>query len=130
VIDFFGTLKEIIQLDYNERSVVLFTCDWLKLDEKRTELKDDGFFRSINDGSIWYKNDCYILSTQARKVFRLPDTRYEKIGKLYRHLNTSIFTMLAKLRRYNIMLLHIKRMAAVKRRACENQFLISHMTNL
>jgi hypothetical protein len=27
VTDFFGTLKEIIQLDYNERSVVLFKCD-------------------------------------------------------------------------------------------------------
>jgi hypothetical protein len=27
VIDLFGTLKEIIQLDYNERSIVLFKCD-------------------------------------------------------------------------------------------------------
>jgi hypothetical protein len=47
VTDFFGTLKEIIQLDYNERFVILFKCDWFKLDEKRTELKDDGFFRNI-----------------------------------------------------------------------------------
>jgi hypothetical protein len=54
----------------------------------------------------------------------------EKIGKLYRHLNTCIFTMLAKPRWYNIMVLHIKRMTAVKRRACENQFLTAHMTNL
>jgi hypothetical protein len=54
----------------------------------------------------------------------------EKIGKLYRHLNTSMFTMLAKPRWYNIMILHIKRMTAVKRRACKNQFLTSHMTNL
>jgi hypothetical protein len=52
VADFFGTLKEIIQLDYNERSVVLFNCDWFKLDGKRTELKDDGFFSSINVGSL------------------------------------------------------------------------------
>jgi hypothetical protein len=36
VTDFFGTLKAIIQLDYNERSVVLFKCDWFKLDGKRT----------------------------------------------------------------------------------------------
>jgi hypothetical protein len=54
----------------------------------------------------------------------------EKIGKLYRHLNTCIYTMLAKPRWYNIMVLHIKRMTAVKRRACENQFLTAHMTNL
>jgi hypothetical protein len=54
----------------------------------------------------------------------------EKNGKLYRHLNTCIYTMLAKPRWYNIMVLHIKRMTAVKRRACENQFLTAHMTNL
>jgi hypothetical protein len=44
----------------------------------------------------------------------------EKIGKLYIDLNTGIFTMLAKLRWYNIMVLHIKRMTAVKRSICEN----------
>jgi hypothetical protein len=123
VTDFFGSLKEIIQLDYNERSVVLFKCDWFKLDGKMTELKDDGFFRSINIGSLWYKNDCYILATQARKAIYLPDTRFEKNGKLFIHLNICILIMLDKSRRYNIMLLHIWR-------ACENQFLTSHMTNL
>jgi hypothetical protein len=71
-------LKEIIQLDYNERTIGLFKCDLFKLDGKRTELKDDGFFRSINVGSLWYKNDRYILATQARKVFYLPDTRFGK----------------------------------------------------
>jgi hypothetical protein len=131
VTDFFETLKEIIQLDYNERSVVLFKCDWFKLDGKRTKLKDDDFFRSINVGSLWYKNDCYISATQARKVFYLPDTRFgKKIGKLYKHLNTCIFTMLAKQRWYNIIVLHIKRMTTVKKSACENQFLTTHMTNL
>jgi predicted patatin/cPLA2 family phospholipase len=121
VTDFFGTLNEIIQLDYNERSVVLFKCDWFKLDGKRIELKDGGFFKSINVQSIWYKNYCYILVTHAMKVFYLPDTRFGKNNKLYRHLNTYIFTMLTKRRQYNIILLHIKRMAAMKSRACENQ---------
>jgi hypothetical protein len=79
-IDFFGTLREIIQLEYNfdGRSVVLFKCDWFKLDGKRTELKDDGFFKSINLGSLWYKNDSFILATQARNVFYLPDTKFGK----------------------------------------------------
>ena len=49
-IDFYGTLKEIIELEYNseERTVVLFKCDWFKLDGKNTELQYDGFFKSIN----------------------------------------------------------------------------------
>jgi hypothetical protein len=71
VTDFFGTLKAIIQLDYNERSVVLFKCDWFKLDGKRTELKDDGFFRSINVGSLWYQNNCYILDTYPQMTTSL-----------------------------------------------------------
>jgi hypothetical protein len=77
VIEFYGNLKEIIQLDYNgdDRSVVLFKCDWYKLDGKNAELKYDGFFKSINVGSLWYKADCFILATQARKVFYLPDTK-------------------------------------------------------
>jgi hypothetical protein len=54
----------------------------------------------------------------------------EKISKLYRHLNTGIFTMLAKQRRYNVMVLHIKWMTAVERRACKNKFLTTHMTNI
>uniref|UniRef100_A0A453QQ11 DUF4216 domain-containing protein n=1 Tax=Aegilops tauschii subsp. strangulata TaxID=200361 RepID=A0A453QQ11_AEGTS len=80
VIDFYGTLKEIIQLDYNleDRSVVLFKCDWFKLDGKKTELKNDGFFKSIHVGSLWYKDDSLILATQASKVFYLPDTKYGK----------------------------------------------------
>ncbi|CAN6325799.1 unnamed protein product [Urochloa humidicola] len=86
-IDFFGTLKEIVQLQYNgdDRSVVLFKCDWFKLDGKKTELKYDGYFKSINVGSLWYKNDCFILATQARKVFYLPDT---KLGKNWQVVQT------------------------------------------
>jgi hypothetical protein len=40
----------------------------------------------------------------------------EKNGKLYRHLKIGIFTVLAKTRPYNIMVMHIKRMSVVKRR--------------
>jgi hypothetical protein len=75
---FYGVLKEIIELEYNgdERSVVLFKCDWFKLDGKRRELKNDGYFTSINIQNLWYKNGYFILATQARKVFYVPDTKY------------------------------------------------------
>ena len=75
---FYGVLTEIIELEYNcaERTVVLFKCDWFKLDGRRTELKNDGYFMSINIQNLWYKNDSFILATQARKVFYLPDTKY------------------------------------------------------
>jgi len=71
-------LKEIIQIEYleDDRSAVLFKCDWFKLDGKKNGLRDDGFFKSINIGSLWYKNDRFILATQARKVFYLLDTKW------------------------------------------------------
>ncbi|XP_037450508.1 uncharacterized protein LOC119320558 [Triticum dicoccoides] len=54
VIDFYGTLKEIIQLDYNldDRSVVLFKCDWFKLDGKKTEPQNDGVFYKHQRGKF------------------------------------------------------------------------------
>jgi hypothetical protein len=91
--DFYGILKEIIRLEYNgnERSVVLFKCDWFKLDGKKTELKDDGYFKSINSTSLSNKKDSLILVTQARKVFYIPDTMNGKNWQIvqtfdHRHL--------------------------------------------
>jgi hypothetical protein len=63
----------------------LFKCDWFKLDGKKTEVQYDGFFKSINVGSQWYKDDSLILATQARKVFYLPDT---KLGKGWQVVQT------------------------------------------
>lgn len=80
-------MKEIIQLEYNsdERIVVLLKCDWFKLNGKRIELKYDGFFKSINIGSLWYKDDSLILATQTRKVFYLPNT---KLGENWQVVQT------------------------------------------
>ena len=81
MMDFYGTLKEIIELEYHakddggKRTVVLFRCDWYKLDGKNTAIRDDGFCKSIHIGSLWYKKDCFILANQATQVFYLPDIR-------------------------------------------------------
>jgi hypothetical protein len=53
-------------------------------------LKMMAFFRSINVGSLWYKNDYYILSTHARKVFYLPGTRFRKnwqVAQTFEHMH-------------------------------------------
>lgn len=79
IIDYYGTSKEIIELQYTnkdddtKRSIVVFRCDWYKLDGKHTAVKDGGFFKSINISSLWYKKDCFILTTQATQVFYLPN---------------------------------------------------------
>nr|XP_051202656.1 uncharacterized protein LOC127316300 [Lolium perenne] len=96
-IDFYGQLKGIIKLQYNSsegvhRSVVLFRCDWFDLGgKKKTGVRDDGHFKSINTGRCWYKNDPFILTTQATKVFYVPDTalrgKWQVVQKFqHRHL--------------------------------------------
>jgi hypothetical protein len=123
-------LKEIIQLDYNERYVVLFKCDWFKLDGKRTELKDDGFFRSINVGSLWYKNDCYIFATQARKVFCLPDTRFGKKWQVVQTFEDRHLYSVSQTEAIQYNGHAYQEDECCEEDACENQFLTAHMTNL
>lgn len=82
IIDFYGQLKSIVKLQYNSsggfhRSVVLFRCDWFHVGGgKNPGLRDDGHFKSINTARLWYKNDPFILTSQATKVFYVPDTAY------------------------------------------------------
>ena len=95
-IDFYGSLKEIIELRYNadsggHRTVVLFRCDWFDTHGKKFRMKEDGFFTSINYGSLWYKDDPFILATQATKIFYLLDTKYREKWRVvqkfsHRHL--------------------------------------------
>jgi hypothetical protein len=87
-MEFYGVLREVIQLMYNSsiqshRIVVLLCCDWYNLDgtTKSAGTDDDRHFRSVNIKSFWYKDDPFILMTQARKIFYLQDT---SLGKDWR----------------------------------------------
>ena len=78
LVEFYGVLREVIQLMYNcsiqsYRMVVLLRCDWYNLvgKTKSIGIGNDGHFRSVNIKSFWYKDDPYILVTQARKIFYL-----------------------------------------------------------
>ena len=78
-IDFYGVLKEVIELQYISnyqvsRTVVLFRCDWYNQVGKTVGLRDDKHFKSINVESFWYKTDPFILAEQSKKVFYVQDT--------------------------------------------------------
>ena len=44
-------------------------------------MKDDGYLKSINIQGRWYKNDPFVLATEASQVFFLEDT---KLGPCWR----------------------------------------------
>jgi len=78
-IDFYGTITDIIELTYaknskGDRTVVLLRSEWYNLEGRTYEMKDDGYGR-------WYKNDPFILATEASQVFFLEDT---KLGPSWR----------------------------------------------
>uniref|UniRef100_J3LJ41 DUF4216 domain-containing protein n=1 Tax=Oryza brachyantha TaxID=4533 RepID=J3LJ41_ORYBR len=87
IIDFYGVLIEILELQYTtnkngDRSVFLFRCDWFDLDGRKTRMRNDGYFTSINIRGRWYKKDPFILAPQAKQVFYLDDTRFGKDWKV------------------------------------------------
>ena len=59
---------------HGDRSVYLFRCDWYDLETKK--MKDDGFFKSVNTSTLWFKNAPFILASQAETCFYLDDTKF------------------------------------------------------
>jgi hypothetical protein len=80
-IEFYGSLRDIIELRYNSRlekdqTVILFHVDWYDLEgtNRKSKIRNDGYFTSINTGDYWYQDDPYIIVEEATKAFDLPDT--------------------------------------------------------
>jgi Domain of unknown function (DUF4216) len=85
-IDFYGKITDIIELTYaknsrGHRTVILLRCEWYNLEGRTYQMKDDGYFKSINIQGRWYKNDPFIVATEASQVFFLEDT---KLGPCWR----------------------------------------------
>jgi hypothetical protein len=83
IIDFYGVLKEVIELQYNSnlqvrRTVDIFRCDWYSQEGMGKGLQDDGHFKSINVQSLWYKTDPFIQSSQSKKIFYIQHTSLGK----------------------------------------------------
>jgi len=78
VIDFYGIIVDIIELEYIEGNrVVLFKCKWFDL-RKKIGMQKDKNFTSINVNRFWYEHDSFVLATQAKQVFYICDP---KLGK-------------------------------------------------
>jgi hypothetical protein len=94
--EYYGVMKKVLELKYQrnkhgDRSVFLFRCDWFDLGSRKTmEMKDDGYFKSINTFVLWYKNAPFILAHQAQTCFYLDDTKFGdpwKVVQTFRHRN-------------------------------------------
>lgn len=74
--EFYGVLVDIIELQYcHGNRVFLFKCDWWDSSNKKTGIKKDGHLTSVNISRKWYKDDPFVLATQAEQVFYINDIK-------------------------------------------------------
>ena len=77
-IDFYGVLKDIIELRYiGSNKVTLFKCDWWDVSGKKNGIHVDNQYgiTSINMGKTWYNNQPYVLASQVAQVFYVDDMK-------------------------------------------------------
>ena len=75
-INFYGAILEILEFHYIEGCrAIMFKCKWFEIESKNRRMQHDYNILSINISSQWYKDEPFILASQAEKVFYLDDLK-------------------------------------------------------
>ena len=70
-MSYFGVIEHIWELDYSMMRVPVFKCKWVN---NNSGLRTDEFgFVQVDLSKVWYKDDPFILASQAEQVFFIPD---------------------------------------------------------
>jgi hypothetical protein len=83
-IDYYGVIKRITEVRYLNRNVViLFKCDWFQAptqgrNQGRGYKKDEYGFISVDMTQLYYRNDPFILGSQAGLVYYVRHSDNEK----------------------------------------------------
>ncbi|KAG6497412.1 hypothetical protein ZIOFF_045311 [Zingiber officinale] len=81
--NYYAVLQDVIELCYLKDCIVLiFKCKWFDTDPRRRRIQEDNRFTSIYTGIEWYKNDPFILVSQAKSVYYMNDIKNDPIWKL------------------------------------------------
>lgn len=78
IIDFYGILQEVLEIEYlgENKRVLIFKCDWFMVDDgKGLRTDKESGLKSVNMSRKWYKDQPYILASQAKQVFYAPDLK-------------------------------------------------------
>ena len=79
----YGQLEEVIVMSYFAGcSVVLFKCKWFDTDLTNSRMKHENNITSIFTKFEWYKDDKFILATQAKQIFYLDDLKNDRDWKI------------------------------------------------
>jgi hypothetical protein len=105
-IEFYGSLRDIIELRYNSglarhRTVVLFQVDWYDLEgtKKEPKIRNDGYFISVNNGDYCTKMIPTFLLNKQRRSFTCQTPYYNTHGEWCKNLSTGICAAIMNMRR-------------------------------
>ncbi|XP_026418274.1 uncharacterized protein LOC113313694 isoform X1 [Papaver somniferum] len=73
---YYGVLQQIWELDYGERKVHLFKCNWV--DTKRGVKRDTLGYKIVELTMLGHKNYPFILASQTRQVFYVKGQKNKK----------------------------------------------------
>lgn len=74
--DYYGVLQEIWVLNYHDRRIALFMCDWV--DNKRKAVSTDRIGFTLVELDKLDRKDPFILASQAKQVFYVADQENKK----------------------------------------------------
>lgn len=80
-VDYYGVIKKIICLDFaTDKEVVLFQCDWFDVpppdrNQSRGYRKDKYGIINLDTTQLRFKDEPYILGSQAQQVFYVRDVK-------------------------------------------------------
>ncbi|GJV84823.1 hypothetical protein Tco_1524721 [Tanacetum coccineum] len=78
VINYFGILQEVLEVVYlgGNKKVLVFKCEWFKVDNANgLQVDKESGSTSVNTSRKWYVDQPYILASQAKQVFYVPDLK-------------------------------------------------------
>ena len=77
-VDYYGVLQEIVKVRYREHNVVLFKCKWYDVLREHYGYKIENGLLLLNSSRLQWTSEPYILASQARQCFYIPDPRDER----------------------------------------------------
>ncbi|XP_060962267.1 uncharacterized protein LOC133032365 [Cannabis sativa] len=86
--NYYGTLEDVMMFTFcGVYSVTLFRCKWFNTNPQRKKTIIENNIISINVSGEWYKDDPFILATQAKQVFYLDDLLRGRHWKIVENVN-------------------------------------------
>ena len=82
---FYGELQNVLVLQYLFNCHAVFRCKWFDTDLRKKRIKRIQNITSIYVNPEWYKDNSFVLTTQARQVFYTEDRLHSSAWKVVHH---------------------------------------------